>query len=237
MSQGNPLYNPFKGNVNDTALLNYNYVLNNTISFNRYSTSWGVDVTDLINHNRSLLTYGTETSEFKEWTIKGRFNFLKSYTFELLQKTGNNDLFTPSFNNRNYEIKIYTTEPRLTYTPSTKFRAQLGYQFVQKNNSEQYGGEKATFNTITTETKYNTFSNTSLTAKFSFSNIDYKGEVNTTVSYIMLDALLPGKNYIWNLSLTKRLINALEINIEYEGRQSGATKAIHLGTVSLRALL
>ena len=237
LSQGNPTYNPLKGNVNDTALLNYNYILNNTISFNRYSTSWGVDVTDLINHNRSLLTYGTETSEFKEWTIKGRFNFLKSYTFELLQKAGHNNLFTPSFDNRNYEIKIYTTEPRLTYTPSTKFRAQLGYQFVQKNNSEQYGGEKATFNTITTETKYNTFSNTSLTAKFSFSNIAYKGETNTTVSYIMLDALLPGKNYIWNLSLTKRLINALEINIEYEGRQSGATKAIHLGTVSLRALL
>jgi hypothetical protein len=53
----------------------------------------------------------------------------------------------------------------------------------------------------------------------------------------MLDALLPGKNYIWNLSLTKRLINALELNFEYEGRQSGQAKAVHIGTVSIRALL
>jgi hypothetical protein len=237
LSQGEPLFNPFKGQVNDTALLNLNYTLNNTLSFNRFSTSWGIDITNLTSYNKSLLTYGTETSEFKEWILKGRMNFLKTYTLELLQKRGSNNLFTPSFDNRNYVIKINTTEPRISYTPSTKFRMQLGYQFVQKNNSDQYGGEKATFNTINAETKYNTFSNTSLTAKFSFSNIDYKGETNTTVSYIMLDALLPGKNYIWNLSLTKRLINALELNFEYEGRQSGHAKAVHIGTVSIRALL
>jgi hypothetical protein len=237
LSQGEPLFNPFKGQVNDTALLNLNYTLNNTLSFNRFSTSWGIDITNLINYNKSLLTYGTETSEFKEWTLKGRMNFLKTYTLELLQKKGSNNLFTPSFDNRNYMIQIYTTEPRISYTPSTKFRMQLGYQFVQKNNSEQYGGEKATFNTINAETKYNAFSSTSLTAKFSFSNIEYKGETNTTVSYIMLDALLPGKNYIWTLNLTKRLINALELNFEYEGRQSGQAKAVHIGTVSIRALL
>lgn len=237
LSTGDVLFNPFKGRVNDTALLNLNYILNNTLSFNRFSTSWGFDVTNLTNYNKSLLTYGTETSEFKEWTLKGRINFLKSYTFELLQKQGNNNLFTPSFNNRNYEIKMYTTEPRITYTPSAKFRVLFGYQFMQKNNSGKYGGEKATFNTINTETKYNTFSNTSLTAKFSFSNIKYTGATNTTVSYIMLDALLPGKNYIWNLNLTKRLINALELNVDYEGRQSGSSKAVHIGTVSIRALL
>ena len=75
LSDGKPMFNPFKGNINDTALLTLNYVLNNTISFNRFSTAWGIDLTNLYNNNKALLTYGSETSQLNEWTLKGRVNF------------------------------------------------------------------------------------------------------------------------------------------------------------------
>lgn len=237
LSQGNPQFNPFKGNIADTALLNYNYLLNNTLSFNRYSTSWGIDVTNFINYNKALLTYGAETNQLKEWALKGRVNFFKQYTFELIQKFGSQDLFTPAFKNRNYAVTIHNTEPRLTYTSGTTFRIQAGYQYTKKENDINYGGELATFNAINLETKYNTFSNTSLTAKFTYNNIKFTGVANTTVSYIMLDALLPGKNYLWTIDLTKRFINNLELNIQYEGRKPGSTRAIHTGRVSLNVLL
>ena len=42
----------------------------------------------------------------------------------------------------------------------------------------------------------------------------------------MLDALLPGKNLLWNIDLTKRLGNNLELNFQYEGRKPGETKTI-----------
>ncbi|HRH51230.1 MAG TPA: hypothetical protein PLP23_20935 [Panacibacter sp.] len=237
LSNGDPLFNPFKGNVSDTALLNLNYILNNTLSFNRFSTSWGIDLTNLSNYNKSLLTYGSETTQFKEWTLKTRINFSKAYTLELIQKTGDINLFTPSFKNRNYAIKTFTGEPRLTYTSGTLFRVLAGYQYMQKTNAQEYGGEKATINALNIETRYNTFSNTSITGKFTLSNIKFTGQTNTTVSYIMLDALLPGKNYLWNIELTKRLINNLEISFEYEGRKPGEGKTINIGRASLRALL
>lgn len=237
LSQGNPQFNPFKGKTNDTALLNFNYVLNNTLSFNRYSTSWGVDITNLINNNKALLTYGAESNRFKEWTVKGRVNFLKQYTFELIQKTGDQNLLTPAFANRNYAIVINNTEPRFTYTAGTKFRIQAGYQHTSKRNSAEYGGEEAVFNAINLETKYNTFSNTSLTGKFTYNNINYTGATNSTVSYIILDALLPGKNFLWTIDLTKRFINNLELNFQYEGRKPGGTRTIHTGRVSLNVLL
>jgi hypothetical protein len=237
LAQGSPQFNPFKGNISDTALLNYNYILNNTISFNRFATSWGIDVTNLINYNKALLTYGAETNQFKEWTVKGRVNFFKVYTFELIQKTGSADLFTPSFDNRNYAINISNTEPRITYTAGTKFRLQAGYQYTRKENDAKYGGETVTFNAVNLETKYNTFSNTSLTGRFTFNNIKFTGSANTTVSYIMLDALLPGKNFLWTIDLTKRFINNLELNFQYEGRKPGGTRTIHTGRVSLSVLL
>jgi hypothetical protein len=74
-------------------------------------------------------------------------------------------------------------------------------------------------------------------AGFQFSNIHFTGAANTTVSYIMLEGLLPGKNLLWNISLTKRLINNLEISIQYEGRKPADTRIINTGTASIRALL
>jgi hypothetical protein len=111
------------------------------------------------------------------------------------------------------------------------------YQYDQKKDAVAFGGEKTITNSLNLEAKYNAVSNTSLTAKFTFSNINYTGAPNTTVSYIMLDALQPGKNYLWDINFTKRLVNNLEISFEYEGRKPGGSPTINTGKASLRALL
>ncbi|HEX8333606.1 MAG TPA: hypothetical protein VF622_13380, partial [Segetibacter sp.] len=73
--------------------------------------------------------------------------------------------------------------------------------------------------------------------KFTYSNITYSGAVNSTISYIMLEGLLPGQNFLWNFDITKRLSNSLELSFQYEGRKPAETRTIHIGRASLRALL
>lgn len=237
LAQGNPEFNPFTGKIADTALISLSQVISNTLSFNRFSSSWGVDVSNVSNFSKSLLTYGFESRELNEWTFRGRVNIKRSYTFEILQKVGSNNLLTPNFNNRNYELNTLNSEPKFTYINGTKYRVQTSYQYAQKTNSILYGGEKSVTHSLNIEGKYNAVQNTSLTAKFTYSNISYTGATNTTVSYIMLDGLLPGKNYLWNIEFTKRLINNLEISFSYEGRKPGETRTINIGRASIRALL
>lgn len=213
-----------------------NTVLLNTFSFNRFSSKWGFDISNLRNSGKVLLTYGYESRKLNDWVFKFRWNVSRSVTLDLNAKKGLNGLYTPSFANRNYELNIYNIEPKLVFIQGTKFRLATGYKLDNKKNLAIYGGERSVSNSINIETKYNVLQNSSVTGRFTFNNIEYKSPVNTTVSYIMLDGLLPGSNFLWNLELTKRLMNNLELNFAYEGRKPGNARTVHIGRASIRAL-
>ena len=67
IAKGSFEFNPFKYDVNDTALVTLNTVLFNTISFNRFSSKWGIDLSNLRNNGKSLLTYGYESRNINDW--------------------------------------------------------------------------------------------------------------------------------------------------------------------------
>ncbi len=236
IASGNFEFNPFKYSVNDTALITLNTVFLNTFSFNRFSSKWGFDFSNLRNTGKSLLTYGYESRKLNDWLLKSRWNISRSFTLNLNGRKGLNALYTPQFNNRNYELKITTAEPNLVFIRGSFLRVQTGYKLETKKNNPLYGGEKSVSNSLTIDSKYNILQNSSLTAKFTLNSISYNYPTNTTVSYIMLDGLLPGKNYLWSLSFTKRLLNNLELNIQYDGRKPGAGNTVHTGRASITAL-
>jgi hypothetical protein len=236
ISSGHFEFNPFKYGVNDTALITSGDVWVNTISYNRFSSKWGIDVSNLRNNTQSLLTYGYESSKRNDWTIKWRWNISRAVSFNINGKKGLNALFTPQFNNRNYQLKVYDIQPQLIYIQGTSFRLIAGYTLDNQKNLPLYGGEKSVSNSLDVETKYNILQNSSITGKFTFNSIKYNYPANTTVSYIMLNGLLPGNNFLWSLSFTKRLLSNLELNFQYDGRKAAASRTVHVGRASITAL-
>lgn len=236
ISKGNFEFNPFKFGMTDTALIASAGVWVNTISFNRFSSKWGLDLSNIRNNTRSLLTYGYESSKRNDWTLQWRWNVSKSVSFNINGKKGLNALNTPQFNNRNYQLKVYNIQPQIVYIRGTTFRLAAGYIFDKQKNLPMYGGEKFISNSVNLETKYNILQNSSITGKFTFNSIRYNYPANTTVSYIMLNGLLPGNNFLWSLNFTKRLLNNLELNFQYDGRKAGTSRTVHIGRASITAL-
>ena len=159
----------------------------------------------------------------------------RSIATTFTNKFSRNQLSTPSFANRNYLVNEVLSEPSVSYIYKTDFRISLIYTYDVRKN--QIGlMEKAINNQLAAELKYNVLSNGTINGRFSFNNIDFTGDANSTVGYILLDGLLPGKNYLWNVELTKRLVGNIEINLQYEGRKPGSNPTVHTGRASVRAI-
>ncbi|MEP6746483.1 MAG: hypothetical protein ABJB86_02085 [Bacteroidota bacterium] len=231
--------NPFKLPLSDTSLISLSSIFINSFSFNRFSTKWGLDITNTHNSGKSLLTYGLESISLREWSSRARVNLSKSLQIDITGKTGTSSLATDNqkFENRNYAINQYSLEPRISYTKGTTLRFVTGYKYSNKKNKEG-DLEAYSSNAVNTEIKYNILQSSSILTKFTYSNISFSpiANVNSTVGYNMLDGLSPGKNFLWSVEVTKRLANNLEINVQYEGRKPGEARIVHIGRASIRAL-
>jgi len=231
--------NPFKSPLNDTSLISRSTIFVNSFSFNKLDPHWGFDISNNRNVSKALLTYGYQTQSLIEWNLRTRWNISKAFLLNAVFKTGTNYLYANNidFNNSNYNINMYSIAPDLSYTRNANLRVSIGYMYNPQKNDPLYGGESSFSSSVNTVVKYNIVQTTSIQAKFTLNNIQYNGATNTTVSYILLDGLLPGKNYIWGLDLTRKIGSFLELNITYEGRKPGEGTVIHTGRASLRAIL
>ena len=86
-------------------------------------------------------------------------------------------------------------------------------------------------------TSFNYASEKQFTAsgEFSFYKNDFTGNQLSPAAYQMMEGLQAGQNLTWRLLLQKNLTQFLDININYQGRKSETSKAIHTGSVQLRA--
>jgi len=234
LADGGGNHLPFPGTRRDSALVTLDRVLTNTFSYDRSSQRWGVDLNNIRTSGRAFLSYGYETREWDDWNLKARWTHARTWTLNLILRRITNELSTPLFSNRNYRVLSRSVEPRLTWTKGTAMRAQAGYVHARRANLS--GSESAVSNALQTEVKYNVLSSTSVGARLTHDRIRFDGKANTAVGYLMLDGLMPGRNWLWTVDLVQRLSPALELSVQYEGRRAGTSGVVHLGRAQVRAL-
>ncbi|MBL0340201.1 MAG: hypothetical protein IPP71_04335 [Bacteroidetes bacterium] len=227
--------NPFGNDVADSLLITTNSALRNTLSFNRSSTVFGMDVTWQDNRSKTLLTNGFESRELSSFVNNIRWNISRVYSINVNGENGTKSNRSEFSSNRDYKIKFNSIEPKFSIQPGISLRNTLLYKYVIKENVLGEGNEKSEQHTIGVEFKYSSVKQGVLTAKFNLIEITYNSPENTAIAYEILEGLKKGRNYTWGLSLQRTLSNSIQVNLNYEGRKPTGTKVIHTGGVQARA--
>lgn len=228
-------FNPFAHNVNDSLLIMLISSFRGSLFYNRTGSKFGADISYSDNRNKSLLTTGFESRLIEQWEYNIRVNISKPFTFRLYLLKSDKSSFSEYFSSRDFDILNLTSEPSLSWQPSNIFRLSIKWMYSHKENIIGELNEKSFRNRLGSEARYNIASKGSLFAKIHFINIKYYFPENSSLAYEMLEGLKAGNNIIWNISVQRNISEFLQLSLLYDGRSSPSSKAVHTGSVQLRA--
>jgi hypothetical protein len=230
-------YNPLVRSYSDTSIIIANTSINNTFYFNRGSTRWGIDYNFLKNSGKQLLTYGITSTDNVQNLVKLRAALSRSVTLNLNGKLGKRSNLSGIADGSSYNQQFWSGEPALVWINRSVLRITTSVRYEERENAPVYGGETAKISSFNTEARYSQTTAGLIQLRFTYSNIEYSGLSTAPVSYVMLDGLKTGGNYLWYLSWQRRVSKGIELSIEYEGRKAGTDAVVNTGRMTLKAVL
>jgi hypothetical protein len=230
--------NPFEAlndsNDNDLNRLGLNFSLRNVLFYNRGKQRYTTSYTFLNNKSRNLLSIGFQQSQLTSHQFNFNHKFAKSWLLNSSLSFGKNESLNENFVTRNFNIDETQFQPKLSYIFNENAQFDVFYQFTTKENT--IGDfETLTQNNYGMSFTYNNAQKVALTGEINFFENSFSGNANTPVGFQILEGLQPGKNFTWSLLAQKKLTKFLDLNINYLGRKTQSSKAIHTGTVQLKA--
>ena len=228
------LVNPLV-NADNPIIQQLSNSLRNSLFFNRSNSKYSLELVTQLFANKNLLINGTDFKSTKKEQLKLRWNLNKTL---MLNSQVSKDVKRNSSTymiNRNFNIQNTAFSNRFSFQPNTLFRIALKSRYSEKVNSVEFGNEKAFLNDLGVEIRRSKRDKGLFNAEIHFVNIKYNGQSNSTIGFEMLEGLQTGRNVTWKIGFQKKMSNNLQLSVSYNGRQSEDNRAIHTGSMQMRA--
>ena len=229
---GGNSFRPFDFTSVDTNLINYTASYNNTLFFNRGNPTFDLQLGNRNNNARFVQISGGERNMLQENFFRLRWGVNRATDLILNIAEGSRSQTYDLSQENSFEFDFVTLNPEINFRPRKNFRIILDYIYQNKQTTL---GEKAINHELSTELTWRQASKTNLTAGLGFVTVDYNGESNNNLELAILDGLKRGQNYLWNLSLTRRMSNSIDLILSYDGRKTGESRTIHTGRAQVKA--
>lgn len=227
--------NPFGLNTVDSAMIALNSAVRNTVYYDRNSRTWSMDHTWQSVRGKSLLMGGSDSRVQESHLLHFRWNTATQWTLELEGMEGRTVSNSTLLAGRRFTIRERGGAPKLTWQPNTRLRGVLRFNYSEKANEAELGGEGAVLRDLGAEFRWNTADKGSLQCSANLVEISYDGTVDSSLGTEMLKGLKPGTNITWNVTLQRRLSGHLQMDLMYNGRSSPGVPVVHVGGAQVRA--
>ncbi|MFT6881357.1 MAG: hypothetical protein ACJAVY_000141 [Marinoscillum sp.] len=226
---------PFGLDLGQSDVLSARKYIRNSIFLNRNAPGFGADITQISQGNKSLLSNGFQINQSDFWQTAFRFTIASVFTMRGKSGIGRDDYRSDFLASRNFEIDQRQLEGELIWQPSNDFRLITGYSNKSKFSENEGMELTAKINDYKIETTWVKSNKGNLNTTFNWVNIAYEGPQNTFLAYQLLEALQPGDNQRWNVNWQQSLNRGLQLSLQYYGRKSENTAAVHTGSVQVTA--
>ena len=229
-------WDPLQLSIPDSSLIALTSTLRADLFMNRGQAAYDLQWSWIDQRNRVVLTTGYEGRRQVGQSFRARASLAPNWVavgkIEADLRVNDSEFF----DTRDYFIRSLEFRPEIQWQPSAAFRTSLAFKLRSSQNTlpDEFG-ESATQNDLNISITFNRSASTAISASVSMVQVDFNGLPNTPVSFAMLDGLQDGRNYLWNISVDRRLENNIQLNFSYEGRQTGIGPLIHIGRAEVRA--
>lgn len=221
--------NPFEKNE-DQILKNQNLLA--SAQFNSTEKSgWNGNYRFIANDNLINANFSNEERSQTSHFLNLGYWFNKDFRVDWENSVHQIENASQLFSSRNYLLHNFETKPKATYKFTEKLQAEVSSAWRQKIRKD---GEELLKTLDLTGSLQWDWRKTSVRGNFSFINNDFTGNNFTIVGNQMLDGLKPGKNQVWSVFLQQAVNSLIQLNVNYEGRNSGE-RTIHIGSVQVKA--
>jgi len=224
--------NPF--DFDENTLVSLNLSFRNSLYFNKDLQKNSVTFTYANSQIKQQYFIGNQENNINLHQLDYTHKFGGFWLIDFMLKSSENILETENFTDRNYKIDTKEIEPKISFLYNANNRFSLFYHYKNKENQLQ-DFESLNQQKFGVEYYYISKAKNQVSANVNVFLNDFIGDVNTPTAYQMLEGLQAGQNYTWNLIFNRKLNSFLNLNLSYLGRKSKNSKAIHTGSVQLRA--
>ena len=225
-------WNPFQLAVADSSLVALTVRRRHGLFFNRANPRYDIQLSNGEQRNRRVLTTGYESSRREDWELRLRYRPTDQLSLEAAGITGRRESDSERFNEKDYKIVFNRLEPSINWQPG-EFRFSTTVTLGREENTlPEVNGEYTLRRELKLESNYRNF----LNAGFQWIQIDFaNGSSSSPVGFALLQGLQPGRNLLWNINFTQQLGEYLQLNLIYDGRQTGEAATVHVGRAQVTA--
>ena len=231
-SGGESNFSPFNFSLQDTSIITYSSAINNTLFFNRGNPVYDLQIGNRKNTTRFVQVSGAEQNMLSENFVRLRWGVNRATDLLLNLIKGNRVQSYDLFVDNSYDFDYYEFNPEVNFRPKKNVRLILDYIYQNKKSNVN---DQAISNEFSGEITWRQANKTNLTTGLGFITVDYNGQSNTNLEFAILDGLRVGKNYLWNLGLTRRMANNIDLIVSYDGRKTGESRTVHTGRAQVKA--
>lgn len=225
--------NPVVYNLFDTSLVYLNSFFRNSVYINKNNPVFGMEWNYYHNLNKMLMLNGYEGRSLEKHEIKFRVNISKIMMLEIEDAFGLKSAYSEFFDSRDFTIDFEKVSSKFTFQPDRKYRISVNYSYGEKTNN--VGIQNAFSNDISLAVKVSSPEKGTISGLISAIQWKYNADELNSLGFEMLEGYRTGTNYRWNLSYNRTLMDNLQLTVIFDGRLPSGYKAIHTGTVQLRA--